>query len=60
MVFVDYGDVYVFCFDLFVVYGVGICIDVCDVVCVIECCLLLKSGCCLLCCHEVLWGCGKL
>ena len=47
------GGVYVFhvCFDLRVVYGIGICIDVCDVVCVVERCLFLESGCCLLCCY---------
>ena len=32
------------CFDLYVVYGVVICVDVCGVVCVVECCLFLESG----------------
>ena len=43
---IDYGDMYVFhvCFDLCVVYGVGVC----GLVCVVECCLFLASGCCLL------------
>ena len=52
---VDYGGAYVFrvCFDLCVVYGVGVWVDVCGVVCVIECCLFLPSGCCLLCCYVV-------
>ena len=33
----DYGGVYVFhvCFNLCVVYGVGICVDICGVVCVV-------------------------
>ena len=35
--------VYVFhvCFDLCIVYGVGVSVDVCGVVCVVECCLFL-------------------
>ena len=33
------------CFDLSFVYGVRICVDVCGVVCVAECCLFLKSLC---------------
>ena len=43
---IEYGGVYVFhfCFDLCVVYGIGVCVDVCGVVC----CLLLAPGCCLL------------
>ena len=38
---VDYGGMYVFhvCFDLFVVYGVGFCVNVC----VVECGLFLTS-----------------
>ena len=42
-----YGGVNVFhvCFDLCVVYGVGVCVNVYDVVCVV-CCLFLTSGCC--------------
>ena len=37
---------YVFhaCFDLCFVYGVGVCVDVCGVVCVAECCLFLSLG----------------
>ena len=53
--FVDYGGVYMcflFCF-LCVVYGVGICVDVCGVVCVDGSWLFHKSGCCLLCCYIV-------
>ena len=38
-------------FDL--VYGVGVCVNVCGVVCVVVCCLFLMSGCCLLCCDIV-------
>ena len=36
--FVDYGVIYVFhvCFDLYVVYGVWVCVDVCGVFCVVE------------------------
>ena len=34
------------CFDLFVVYGVGICVDACGGVCVVECCLFLASEWC--------------
>ena len=49
---VDYGGVYVFhpYFDSCAVYGVGVCVNVCGVVCVVECRLFLSSGCCLLCC----------
>ena len=34
---VDYGGVYVFhvCFDLYVVYWVEVCVNVCGVVCVV-------------------------
>ena len=39
------------CF-MFLIYA-GICVDVCGVVCVVECSLFLASGCCLLCCHVV-------
>ena len=49
---VDYGGVYVFhvCFDLWVVNGVGICVDVCSLVCVVECICFLSLGvaCCLI------------
>ena len=43
---VDHGGVYVFhvCFYLCVVYGVGVCVNVCGVVCVSECCLFLVCG----------------
>ena len=52
---VNNGGVYLFlvCFDLCVVNGVGICIDISGVVCVVECCLFLESGCCLLCYYVV-------
>ena len=45
---VEYGGVYVFhvYFNLCVVHGVGICDDICGVVCVVECCLFIASGCC--------------
>ena len=41
-----YDGVYVFqvYFDLGVVYGVGNCVDVCGVVCVIECVCFLSLG----------------
>ena len=43
----DCGGVNVFHVCLyFVVYGVGVCVNVCGVVCVV--CLFLTSGCCLL------------
>ena len=32
-----------------VVYGTGVCVNVCGVVYVAVCCLFLTSGCCLLC-----------
>ena len=41
------------CFDL-CVYGAGVCVNVCGVVCVVECCLFLESG--LLCCVVSVWG----
>ena len=49
---VDYGGVNVFhvCLNCGVVYGVGVYVNVCGVVCVVVCCLFLTSGCCLLCC----------
>ena len=31
----------------------GVCVNVCGVVCVVECCLFLGSGCSLLCCYIV-------
>ena len=47
---VDCGGVNVFhvCLDFGIVYGVGVCVNVCGVVCVVVCCLFLTSGCCLL------------
>ena len=47
---VDHGDVNVFhvCLNFVVVYGVGVCVNVCGVVCVVVCCLFLTYGCCLL------------
>ena len=42
----DYGGVNVFhgCLNFDVVYGVGVCVNICGVVCVV-CCLFLTSGC---------------
>ena len=47
---VDYDGVHVFhvCFYLCIVYGVGVCVDVFGVICVIEWSLFLPSGCWLL------------
>ena len=52
---VDYGGVNVFhdCLKFGIVYGVGVCVNVCGVVCVVVGCLFLTSGCCLLCCDVV-------
>ena len=54
---VDYDGVlqcmFYVCWDLCAVYGGGICIDVCNVVCVTESCLFRESGCYLLCCYVV-------
>ena len=52
---VDYGGVNVFhvCFDLCVLYGVGIFVDVYGVACVVERCMVHESVCCLLCCYVV-------
>ena len=46
----DYGGVNVFhvCLNIGVVYGVGVSVNICGVVCVVVCCLFLTSGCCLL------------
>ena len=46
----DYVGVNVFhvCIIFDVVYGGGVCVNVCGVVCVVVCCLFLTSGCCLL------------
>ena len=51
----DYGDVNVFygCLNFGVVYGFGVCVNVCGVVCVVVYCLFLTSECCLLCCDVV-------
>ena len=57
--YADHGGVNVFhvCLNVGVVYGVGVCVDVCGVVCVVVCCLFLTSGCCLLCFNVVgVWG----
>ena len=35
------------CLNFGVIYGVGVCVNVWDVVCVVVCCLFLTSGCCL-------------
>ena len=45
-VFVDCGGVYVFhiCWNVHIVYGVGVCVDVC----VVDYWLFLESRCCLL------------
>ena len=44
----DYGGVNVFhvCLNFTVVYDVGVCGNVCGVVCVVVYCLFLTSGCC--------------
>ena len=31
------------CFDFDVVYGLGVCVNVCGIVCVVVCCLFLTS-----------------
>ena len=50
-------NVFHVCLDFCVVYGVGVCINVCGVVFVVVCSLFLTSGCCLLCCSVVgVWG----
>ena len=51
----DYVGVNVFhaCLNVGLVYGVGVCVNVCGVVCVVVCCLFLTSACCLLCCDIV-------
>ena len=36
-----------------VAYCVGICVYLSGVGYIVECCLFLESGCCLLCCHVV-------
>ena len=40
------------CLNFGIIYGVGVCVNVCGVVCVV-CSLFLTSGCCLLCCDVV-------
>ena len=37
------------CLDFGVVYGVGVCVNVCGVDSVVVCYLFLSPGCCLLC-----------
>ena len=51
----DYGGVNVFHVSLNcgVVYGVGVSVNICGVVCIVVCCLFLMSGCCLLYCDAV-------
>ena len=51
----DYGGVNVFhvCLNFGVVYGVGVFVNVCGVVCAVVWCLFLTSGCCLMCCDVV-------
>ena len=38
------------CLDFCIVYGVGVCVNVCGVICVVVSCLFLMSGvvCCVL------------
>ena len=54
-VYVDYGGVDVFhiCLNFCVVNGVGVCVNVCGIVCVFVSCLFLTYRCCLLCCNVV-------
>ena len=56
----DYGGVNVFhvCLNFGVVYGVGDCVNVCDVVCIVLCYLFLTSEC--FCCVVMLWVCWVL
>ena len=51
----DYGGVNVFhvCLNFGIVYGVGVRVNICGVVCVVVCYLFLTYGCCLLCCDVV-------
>ena len=44
---IDYGGVNVFhvCLDCFLVYGIGVCVNVCGVVCIV-CFLRLGVICC--------------
>ena len=51
----DYVCVNVFhvCLNFGIVYGVGVCVNVCGVVYVVVCCCFFTSGCCLLCCDVV-------
>ena len=58
----DYGGVNLFhvCLHVGVVYGVGDCVNVNGVVCVVVCYLFLTSWCCLLCCDVMYWVCGVL
>ena len=41
------------CLNFGVVYGVGVCVNMCGVVCVVVYCLFLTYVCCLLCCDVV-------
>ena len=46
-------NLFLVCLDFRIIYGVGVYVNVCGVVCVVVCCLFLTSGCCLLCCDVV-------
>ena len=46
-------NVFYVCLNFGVVYGVGVRVNVCGVVCVVVCCLFLTSGCCMLYCDVV-------
>ena len=45
---VDYGSVKMFqiCLDFCIVYGVGVCVIIRGVLCVVVCRLFFRSGCC--------------
>ena len=49
----DGVNVFHVCLNFGVIYGVGVCVNVRGVVCVVGCCLFLTAGCCLLCCDVV-------
>ena len=57
----DYDSVNVFhaSLNFGIVSGVGVCVNVCGVVCIV-CRLSLTSGCCWLCCDAVQWVCVVL
>ena len=56
----DHGGVNVFhvCLNFGVVYGGGVCVNVCGVVCVVVSSLFLTSGCCMVCCDACSWRCS--